>query len=212
LFTGEPGTGKTFCAHAVAGELGRPLLEAAVPALLSKWVGESERNLANLFRTAHEHGAVLFLDECDAVLAERGGDGARHDDRLVGVFLRQLERHDGLVLLATNREGILDKALSRRLAYRVAFPVPDAAGRAAIWRGLLPATVPTDGTVDPEALGRRFALTGGRIRNAVFKAAFRAASRGGVLTGVLLESAAVEEVAAAGGNGKGRVGFGVEVA
>ncbi|MBM4398284.1 MAG: AAA family ATPase, partial [Deltaproteobacteria bacterium] len=203
LFTGEPGTGKTHTAHAVAGELGRSLLEASVATLLSKWVGESERNLAATFRQAREHGAVLFLDECDSLLTERGADAARHDDRLVGVFLRLLERHDGLVLLAPNREGTLDRALSRRIAYRVTFPMPDATARAAIWRGLLPATVPTDGTVDPDDLGRRFALSGGRIRNAVFKAAFRAASRdGGVMTAALLAGAAAEEVAAAGGNGK----------
>jgi len=142
LFTGEPGTCKTLCAHAVAGDLGRPMLEASLPALLSKWVGESERNLAALFRQAREHGAVLFLDECDSLLKERG-EAAHHDDRLVGVFLRLLERHDGLVLLATNREASLDRALSRRIAYRVMFPLPDAAARAAIWRGLLPATVPS---------------------------------------------------------------------
>lgn len=213
LFCGEPGTGKTLCAHAVAGELGRPLLEAAVPALLSRWVGESERNLAALFRQARTHGAVLFLDECDAILAERGADGARHDDRLVSVFLRTLERHDGLVLMATNREAALDRALSRRIAYRIVFPLPDAAARTEIWRGLLPDTVPTDGTVDLVALGRRYALSGGRIRNAVFKAAFRAASQvDGKVTGALLDQAAAEELAAAGGNGKGRVGFGLEVA
>ncbi len=213
LFCGEPGTGKTLCAHAVAGDLGRPLLEAAVPALLSKWVGDSERNLAALFKQARSHGAVLFLDECDAILAERGADGARHDDRLVGVFLRLLERHDGLVLMATNREAALDRALSRRIAYRIVFPLPDAAARTEIWRGLIPDTVPTDGSVDLAALGRRYALTGGRIRNAVFKAAFRAASQvGGMITGALLETAAAEELAAAGGNGKGRVGFGMEVA
>lgn len=213
LFCGEPGTGKTLCAHAVAGELGRPLLEAAVPALLSKWVGDSERNLTDLFKQARTHGAVLFLDECDAILAARGADGARHDDRLVGVFLRLLERHDGLVLMATNREAVLDRALSRRIAYRIVFPLPDAAARTEIWRGLLPDTVPTDGSVDLAALGRRYALTGGQIRNAVFKAAFRAASQvDGKITGALLEAAAAEELAAAGGYGKGRVGFGVEVA
>lgn len=213
LFTGEPGTGKTLCAHAVAGELGRPMLEASVSSLLSKWVGDSERNLAALFRQAREHGAVLFLDECDAILRERGADNAPHDDRLVNVFLRLLERHDGLVLLATNREAALDRALSRRIAYRVTFPMPDTTARTAIWRGLLPDTVPTDGFIDFTALGRRFALTGGRIRNAVFKAAFRAASHpGGMMTGALLEAAASEEFAAAGGNGKGRVGFATEVA
>jgi len=156
---------------------------------------------------------VLFLDECDAILAERGGDGARHDDRLVSVFLRTLERHDGLVLMATNREAALDRALSRRIAYRIVFPLPDATARTEIWRGLLPDTVPTDGTVDLVALGRRYALSGGRIRNAVFKAAFRAASQvDGKVTGALLDQAAAEELAAAGGNGKGRVGFDLEVA
>jgi SpoVK/Ycf46/Vps4 family AAA+-type ATPase len=216
LFVGEPGTGKTLCAEAVAGELGRPLLEASIPSLVSKWVGETERNLQQMFRDAKAHGAVLFLDECDSLLGERGGDSpggsARHDDRAVNVLLRLVERHDGLVLLATNREVVLDRALSRRIAYRLAFPMPDAEGRADIWRGLLPDTVPTDGTVDVARLGRRYAMSGGRIRNAVFKAAFRVASRSGVVSMEALETAAEEEVVAMGGNGKGRVGFASEVA
>lgn len=208
LFIGEPGTGKTMCAHAIAGEMERPLLEASMSSMLSKWVGESEKNLDGIFEHAKRENAVLFIDECDALLAERGEASAQHDDRLVSVFLRQLERHDGLVLLATNRDAALDRALSRRVTYKLKFRLPNATARTEIWRGLLPATAPVDPDIDFDALGKRFDLSGGRIRNAVFKAAFRAASSDDKrLTLKILFEAAEEEREAASGKGSRSVGF-----
>lgn len=207
LFHGVPGTGKTLCAEAICGELNRPLLVAAMPSVQSHWVGQTERNLDNLFGEARAQGAVLFLDEADSLLMTRGdGRASRHDDSIVNVLLTLIERYDGLVLLATNRPGALDPALERRLTYRLEFPVPTAKMRAEIWQKLLPDTVPTRGKLNFERLGERFPMTGGLIKNAVFKAAFRAARRDLPVTQALLEEAAAEET---GAEEKVPIGFGV---
>jgi SpoVK/Ycf46/Vps4 family AAA+-type ATPase len=199
LLHGAPGTGKTLCAEAIAEELCRPLLVAQLPALLSKWLGGTERNLDNLFRDARATGAVLLLDECDALLGDRDTASHRHEVSTVNVLLQLIERHHGTVLLASNRPAKLDKALTRRLGWNLHFPMPDPWLRACIWRGLLPETVPVRGRLDFDRLGRKFPMTGGHIKNAVFKAAFRAASQGDALAMADLEDAAREELLAAGG-------------
>lgn len=199
LLAGAPGTGKTLCAEAIAAELNRPLLLAQVPALLSKWVGGTEQNLAALFRDARAEGAVLFLDEADALLMDRDQLQHKHDMRTVNVLLQLIERHEGVVLLASNRASQLDKALARRLGWHLNFPEPDARQRAQIWQSLLPDTVPTKGKLDFEKLGRKFTMVGGHIKNAVFKAAFRAARQESALTQALLEEAGAEELLAANG-------------
>ena len=208
LFHGPPGTGKTLCAQAVAHELGRPLLVAAVPALVSKWVGQTEKNLAGLFRRAAQEGAVLFLDEADSLLGSReDAQASRHDRSAVNVLLTAIERHDGLVLLATNLRERLDRALTRRLTYNLHFAVPGRDEREAIWRGLLPDTVPLAPDVDLAALARRVDLVGGHIRNAVFKAAFRAAQADRPLSQEDLLRAAREESEAVHGVERGPIGF-----
>ncbi len=194
LLSGPPGTGKTLCAEAIAAELNRPLMVAQVPALLSKWIGETEKNLAWQFKEAKNHGAVLLLDEADGLLGNRDGLTHKHDISVVNVLLQLIERHEGVVLLATNRAEALDKALTRRLGWHLRFAMPDARLRAGIWRALLPATVPVHGVLDFERLGRNFALTGGHIKNAVFKAAFRAARSEIAVQQAGLEFAAMEEL------------------
>jgi SpoVK/Ycf46/Vps4 family AAA+-type ATPase len=195
LFHGQPGTGKTLCAEAVANELNRPLLLASVPALVSMFVGQTERNLAHLFADAKSHGAVLFLDEADSLLMTRGAARAtRHDDSIVNVLLQQIERQDGVVLLATNLPDNLDGALARRLTSQLAFPFPDARLRHRIFDRLLPDTVPTEGEIDTQALAKAYPLSGGQIKNVVFRAAFRAASADRGLRHDDLKAAAVEEL------------------
>lgn len=199
LFYGVPGTGKTLCAEAVANELNRPLLAASAGGLKSKWVGETERNLSRLFEDARAQNALLFLDEADSLLMARGAGGAsRHDDSIVNVLLTHIERFDGVVLLASNRHVELDPALKRRLTYSIKFEVPGTAERAQIWRTLLPAGAPTGGEIDHQRLAARFKITGARIKNAVFKAAFRAARAGEPITQASLEEAARQELGAAG--------------
>jgi len=199
LLHGAPGTGKTLCAEAVAAELCRPLLVAQLPALLSKWVGGTERNLAGLFQDARSSGAVLLIDECDSLLTDRESATHGHEASIVNLLLQLIERHEGVVLLASNRPAKLDRALARRLGWNLQFPFPDMWLRACIWRGLLPDTVPVRGRLDFDRLGRQFPMTGGHIKNAVFKAAFRAASRDEPVTMAELERAATEELASAGG-------------
>ncbi len=196
LFHGAPGTGKTLCAEAIAGELGRPLLSASIASVVSKFVGETESNLEAIFHQAKAKNAVLFLDEADSLLMERGqgGSTARHDDSVVNVLLTLVEQFDGLVLFATNRLAVLDQALARRLSYSLEFPFPSVEARARIWEALLPSTVPTAGPIATDALAKRFALSGGLIKNVVFKAAFRAASQDRPLAMADLEAAATEEL------------------
>ena len=206
LFYGQPGTGKTMCAEAIANALNRPLLAASLPNLKSKWVGETERNLESLFQRSRNHRAVLFLDEADSLLMERGeGRASRHDDSVVNVILTLIERHQTVVLLATNRAEMLDEALERRLTYTVEFPFPEADDRAEIWRTHVTGGAPVDGEVDYDHLGERYELSGGLIKQAVFKAAFRAAGNGESLTQQLLEAAAAEQSDAEEGK---VVGFG----
>ena len=207
LLSGPPGTGKTLCAEAIAVELNRPLLVAQLPSLLSKWVGGTEQNLASLFRDARAEGAVLLLDEADALLGDRDQLTHKHDVSVVNVLLQLIERHDGVVLLASNRPSKLDKALARRLGWHLPFPEPDAWLRARIWQSLLPDTVPVRGRIDFERLGRKFPMVGGHIKNAVFRAAFRAARQGTEMTQGLLEEAAVEELAALAGDSREGVTF-----
>ncbi len=207
LFHGDPGTGKTLAAEAVAAELGRPLKVASVPTLVSKWVGQTEKNLSSLFAEARSSGAVVFLDEADSLLTTRGeGNASRHDDSAVNVLLQLVEEHDGVTLLATNLAARLDPALCRRLSYMLRFPLPDAQARTNIWKKHLPPTAPLDASVDLQRLGETYRLSGGQIRNAVFKAAFRAARNSTTISHQLLDSAAAEESGASLDN-KGPIGF-----
>jgi SpoVK/Ycf46/Vps4 family AAA+-type ATPase len=194
LFHGAPGTGKTLCAEAIAGELGRSLIRVTLPSVLSRWVGEAERSLATAFREASSSDAVLLLDEIDVLLMARGeGRASRHDDSIVNTLLDLLDRHDGVVIMCTNRPEVLDRALDRRVGWRLGFPAPDAAVRAAIWAQTVPATATGGRTLDFRGLARRFDLPGGRIRNAAVRAASRAAAAGKVLDLAALTAAAAEE-------------------
>jgi SpoVK/Ycf46/Vps4 family AAA+-type ATPase len=194
LLHGPPGTGKTLCAEAIAGELARPLLSCALPAVLSRWVGGTERNLEAVFERATRQNAVVFLDEADAWIGSRKGMAAEHDHRLVNLLLTLIERHEGVVLLATNFAATLDDALARRVGWSLHLDAPDAVRRAEIWRRLLPATAPGAADVDIGRLATSHELTGAQIKNAVFRAAFRAARGGGILTTEGLHQAARREV------------------
>jgi SpoVK/Ycf46/Vps4 family AAA+-type ATPase len=206
LFYGPPGTGKTLCAEAIAGELHRPLLTAHIPSLVSKWVGETETNLDRLFKKAKSQNAVLFFDEADSLLMKRGdGHASRHDDSIVNVLLKLIEQQEGLVIMATNMQGCLDPAVERRLSYRLHFSLPSPEQRSDIWKRLLPDSIALSDGIDFDILGREFALGGGNIKNAVFKAAFRAARSQRKITQKDLIHAIREE---AGGFQKKRVPIG----
>jgi SpoVK/Ycf46/Vps4 family AAA+-type ATPase len=196
LFFGPPGTGKTMCAEVVAGELHRPLMRCDLAQVQSMYVGQTERQLSGLFAAAHAQNAVLLIDEADALLSQRGGaPNERYADRWVSLLLGLVENYTGVVLLTSNAAERLDPALERRLQFRLYFGPPGIKERAAIWRGLLPSSVPTDGSIDTDRLAAAYELTGGQIAGAVVRGARKAAAGPGVLTHAhLMEAAAAESV------------------
>ena len=194
LFYGPPGTGKTLCAEALAGELSQPLLRARTSTLLSKWVGDSERNLATLFKTAQAENAVLLIDEADSLLGQRSAQDSRHDRSMVNLLLDLIERHPGLVLLATNQETSLDPAVERRLVYRVAFARPAFEARVRLWTTLLPAAEHCEDCVDARALAACAELSGAEIRSVLLRAGSLAIGDKSKLTQTALMAVAAEFV------------------
>lgn len=182
LLAGPPGTGKTMTGEALAHELGRPLHVADFAQMESKWIGETEKNIVACFRAAAAEGAVLLLDEADAILASRL-DGGHYNDRAynrqVSILLTELEAFAGLCVLTTNREVTLDEGLARRIAASLTLDIPGPEERKAIWRRLLPEGVPLAADVDLDALAYAFPVAGGHIKNAIVSAVRRAGRRGG---------------------------------
>jgi SpoVK/Ycf46/Vps4 family AAA+-type ATPase len=195
LFTGGPGTGKTLAAEVLARETGSALIVADTPRLVSKWLGETERNLAGLFRAAEESQAMLFFDEADAIFGKRI-EAQEARDRYANLqtayLLQRIESFAGLVILATNLPGNLDEAFRRRFDAIIDFPQPDAAGRAALWRRHLPRQVIQHG-VNLDVLAEWFALPGGLIRNAAVAAAYLAAADDSAITAAHLHHAIARE-------------------
>ncbi|MBW2526985.1 MAG: AAA family ATPase [Deltaproteobacteria bacterium] len=199
LLAGAAGTGKTMTAEAIAKELERPLLRINLASVLSKWVGETAKNLERLFRTAREHRAVLVFDEADALFAKRVTVESANDrfvNAETGALLTGLERHDGVVVLTSNLVEQIDPAFDRRIQLRVDFTLPGPAARTRIWQRHLPGDAPLAADVDPAKLGRMFELSGGLIRNAVMAAALEAAAMPAgerTITQAMLERAAREQ-------------------
>jgi hypothetical protein len=180
LFTGPQGTGKTLAAEAVATAAGTDLLFVDVAQVVSKWIGETEKNLAAAFDVAERTQAVLFLDEADALFGARTEITDSHDryaNLQTAYLLQRLDRFDGLAVLATNLRHNIDAAFLRRMDFVVEFPLPDPASRRDLWALHVPANVLGDG-VGIEALARMYPVPGGWIRNAAIAAGFLAASSG----------------------------------
>jgi ATPases of the AAA+ class len=176
LFTGESGTGKTMAAEVLAKELGLSLYRIDLSAVVSKYIGETEKNLRKLFDAAEDGGAILFFDEADALFGKRSEVKDSHDRYAnieVNYLLQRLESFRGLAILATNMKGALDTAFLRRLRFVVNFPFPGVAERKAIWASVFPAQAVTT-ALDFDRLAR-LALTGGSIQGIALNAAFMAA-------------------------------------
>jgi len=185
LFLGPSGTGKTFAAEALAGELGLDLFQIDLAQVVSKYIGETEKNLDQVFRAAADANGVLFFDEAEALFAKRGEVKDAHDRYAnieVAYLLQKMEEYTGIAILATNLRHTLDEAFLRRLAFCVHFPFPDADSRERLWNGVWPAAIPLAPDLDFAALAAEFPLSGGNIKNVALAAAFGAAADGGVVT------------------------------
>jgi ATPase family protein associated with various cellular activities (AAA)/winged helix domain-containing protein len=178
LFTGASGTGKTMSAAVIAREVGLELFQVDVSAVMSKYIGETEKNLEAIFRAAEGSDVLLFFDEADALFGKRSEVADAHD-RYANIeasyLLQRVERYDGALILATNLPANMDEAFSRRLHGEIEFPLPDERARQRLWSKAFPAAAPVADDVDPVLLAKQFQLTGGDIRNVALAAAFLAA-------------------------------------
>jgi len=181
LIHGAPGTGKTLAAEALGYDLGCPLKVVNASALISKWVGESGKNIEAVFDDAAAAGALLVFDEAEALFGSRAGDGGsgggRHDTANVGILLHRVATFPGVIVAITNLRERIDPAFDRRFGHILEFPKPDERLRVKLWQQLLPAACPRGPCVNLAALARRFELTGGEVRSAVLRAATRAVLR-----------------------------------
>ena len=179
LFAGESGTGKTLAAEVLAGELGLDLYRIDLSAVVSKYIGETEKNLEQLFAAAQTSGAVLLFDEADALFGKRSEVKDSHDRYAnieLAYLLQRMESYRGLSILTTNLKSSLDTAFLRRIRFVVQFPFPDVTQRTEIWRRIFPEALPRD-EIKLDQLARLH-VSGGNIRNIAMNAAFLAAEDG----------------------------------
>lgn len=196
LFFGESGVGKTMACEVLARELGLDLYRIDLSAVVSKYIGETEKNLKCVFDAAEDSGAMLLFDEADALFGKRSEVKDSHDRYAnieVGYLLQRMEAYRGLAVLTTNQRGSLDPAFLRRLRFVVQFPFPDQAQRETIWRRVFPGAMPR-AELDYDRLSR-LQLAGGHIRNIALNAAFLAAETGEPLRMAHLAHAARQEAA-----------------
>jgi ATPase family associated with various cellular activities (AAA) len=178
LFSGEPGTGKTMAASVVASELGLELVRIDLSAVVSKYVGETEKNLGKIFDEAQDAHAMLLFDEADSLFGKRTELKTAQDrfaNLEVNYILQRMESFDGVSVLTTNAESAIDPALQRRLNFRIRFPEPEVEERELLWQQLLPPQAGLHERVDFHALAEKFDMTGGYIKNAIVRAAVIAA-------------------------------------
>jgi len=195
LFTGPSGTGKTMAAGIIAGNAGLDLYKVDIASVVSKYIGETEKNLGRIFDEAEHSNAILFFDEADALFGQRS-EVSDSQDRYANVevnyLLQRVEEHDGTVIMTTNFEQNIDDAFQRRLDVSVDFPRPGQESRRAIWENIFPAETPV-GEIDYEFLSS-FDVTGGNIKNIAQTAAFLAADDTGVVEMEHLVAATKQEL------------------
>ena len=184
LLAGASGTGKTMSAAVIANELGFDLYRIDLSSVVSKYIGETEKNLDRIFRAARSGHVMLFFDEADALFGKRSEVKDAHDRYAnieVAFLLQRLEEHDGVVVLATNLRRNVDEAFARRMQFVIEFRPPDPSLREQLWRTIFPAAAPLSNDIDWTFLAKQFTLTGGEIRNVALDAAFLAARNGGTI-------------------------------
>jgi AAA+ superfamily predicted ATPase len=175
LFSGASGTGKTLAAEIIAGELDLEIYKIDLSLIVSKYIGETEKNLAKIFSEAETSNAILFFDEADALFGKRSEVKDSHDRYAnieIAYLLQKMEEYEGITILASNLRKNLDEAFVRRIKYIIEFPLPDESHRYQIWQVHLPQQAPLGDDLDFEFLAKKFKLTGGNIKNTILHAAF----------------------------------------
>jgi len=201
LLHGPPGTGKTMAAEAIAFAMGKPLKVINSAELLSKWVGDTPKNIDAVFEEGKGNDCVLVFDEAEGLFGSRSQSSSSSTDRYanvdVSLLLYHMERYPGVVILTTNQFDAIDPAFFRRIKFVIEFPNPEAEERARLWRSLIPHDAPLDPNVNFKLLGQSFAFSGGHIQSCVIRAAARAAlnpdEHKRVINMELLMAAAAEE-------------------
>jgi SpoVK/Ycf46/Vps4 family AAA+-type ATPase len=170
-----------MAAQVLGHDLGLDLFRVDLSRVMSKYIGETEKNLSRLFDEARASGAILFFDEADALFGKRTEVKDAHDryaNLEIGFLLQRMEEHTGTTILATNRFGDLDEAFTRRFHFILHFPMPRPPERRRIWEGMLPREAERDPAIDFDLLAHEYEISGGDIRNSVLTAAFIAAEEG----------------------------------
>ena len=201
LFSGPPGTGKTMVAGLIADELKLDLYQVDLSKVTSKWIGETEKNLADLFDAAESGHAILLFDEADSLFAKRTevkSSVDRYANLEVNYLLQRMESFSGITILTTNNDAAIDDAFRRRLSLKVDFPLPEHDERLKLWRTMLPAEAAVAADIDFASLADRYLMSGGYIKNAALRAAFLAADEGVPISNRHLTRAARAEYQAMG--------------
>jgi hypothetical protein len=201
LFAGPPGTGKSMVAGLIGNALGLDVYQIDLSRIVSKWIGETEKNLGQVFEAAEAGHAILLFDEADSLFAKRTevkSSVDRYANLEVNYLLQRMEAFQGISILTTNLEASIDEAFRRRLSARVAFPMPEAEERLRLWQALVPAKAAVANDVEFNVLADRYEMSGGYIRNAILRAAFLAAAEGAPINMRHLTRSASLEYAAMG--------------
>jgi SpoVK/Ycf46/Vps4 family AAA+-type ATPase len=201
LLDGEPGTGKTHAAEVIASELGLSLVRVNISAIVDKYIGETEKNLTEIFSHSRPDTSLLLFDEADSLFSKRSADVSKSTDRYsnmnINVLLQLIERYEGITVLTTNIKRAIDPAFERRFTYKIHIDLPDAEQRERLWRYLLPESVRVGEAINYEWLSE-VDLSGGEIKNAIMLACYRAVREGHLLDNECLHEAARREAAASG--------------
>jgi len=196
LFSGPPGTGKTMTAGIMARELDMELFRVDLSRVVSKWIGETEKNLARVFDEAKASHAIILFDEADSLFGRRGEVRTsvdRYSNLEVNYLLQRMETYEGISILTTNQLRSMDEAFMRRITFKISFPFPDPPTRERLWESMLPKQAKVVRGIRYAELASTFEFTGGHIKNTVLRAAFLAAERGTGISHKLLVMAARDE-------------------
>lgn len=171
LFYGPPGTGKSMLAEAIAHSLNKKMLMVEYPKITDRWLGETDKHISRIFKSARASDLVVVMDEADSLLYNRSSYAAQeHDIRFVNIMLQELEKFEGVIILTSNMDVLLDPALERRIGLKIQFKAPDTKLQAEIWKAHIPASVALSDEIDFGILAKRYDFPGGNIKNAVLNA------------------------------------------